>query len=170
MSARKLGIRGVFPERAQLFEIGLIGRFHIARANIPVAVARGAFYRRAGKAANPDRRSRLLDGTRRQTGVFDLKIFPFEGDGLAFPQPTKDFQSFVGAPTDLYVPITTYGALNHRQDEEWRTSHAWQILHILARLAPGRSVDFTATGNPNRNLTNGGQCTVERVEARPSGS
>jgi len=40
----------------------------------------------------------------------------------------------------------------------------------VARLAAGRSVDFTATGTPNRNLTNGGKCTVERVDARPSGS
>lgn len=40
----------------------------------------------------------------------------------------------------------------------------------VARLAAGRSVDFTATGTPSRNLTNGGQCSVERVDARPSGS
>ena len=68
----------------------------------------------------------------------ELNRVPFTIIGVAAP----DFEGpFVGAPTDLYVPITTYGALNHRQDEEWRTSHAWQILHILARLAPGVSRD-----------------------------
>jgi hypothetical protein len=40
----------------------------------------------------------------------------------------------------------------------------------VTRLAAGASVDFTATGSTSRNLTNGGQCDVERVDARPSGS
>ncbi len=40
----------------------------------------------------------------------------------------------------------------------------------VTRLAAGQTVDFTATGTPNRDLTNAGQCTVERVDARPSGS
>ncbi|MDQ3107797.1 MAG: hypothetical protein M3Q68_08345 [Actinomycetota bacterium] len=40
----------------------------------------------------------------------------------------------------------------------------------VSKLDAGKSVDFTATGTPNRNLANAGNCTVERVDARPSGS
>jgi len=38
------------------------------------------------------------------------------------------------------------------------------------KLAAGKSAEFTATGTPPRNLANTGNCTVERVDARPSGS
>ncbi|HUP85207.1 MAG TPA: FxLYD domain-containing protein [Acidimicrobiales bacterium] len=38
----------------------------------------------------------------------------------------------------------------------------------VTKLAAGKSVDFTATGTPNRSLANAGQCTVERVDAKAS--
>jgi hypothetical protein len=38
----------------------------------------------------------------------------------------------------------------------------------VSKLAPGRSVDFTATGTPNRNLAGSGNCNVEKVDAKPS--
>jgi putative ABC transport system permease protein len=67
----------------------------------------------------------------------ELNRVPFTIVGVAAP----DFEGpFVGAPTDLYVPYTTYGALNHREDEQWRTSYGWQWLHMLGRLAPGVSM------------------------------
>lgn len=67
----------------------------------------------------------------------EVNRVPFTIIGVAAP----DFEGpFVGAPSDLYVPVTTYGALNHREDDEWRTSPAWQIVHILARLAPSISI------------------------------
>jgi hypothetical protein len=40
----------------------------------------------------------------------------------------------------------------------------------VTRLAAGASVDFTATGKTTRDLTASGSCTVEKVDARPSGS
>lgn len=40
----------------------------------------------------------------------------------------------------------------------------------VARLQPGKASDFTASGKPNRSLTGAGNCNVERVDARPSGS
>ncbi len=40
----------------------------------------------------------------------------------------------------------------------------------VSKLDAGKSVDFTATGTPSRNLANAGNCVVERVDARPSGS
>jgi hypothetical protein len=39
------------------------------------------------------------------------------------------------------------------------------------KVAPNKSVDFTATGTTSRNLANSGaNCTVERVDAHPSGT
>jgi hypothetical protein len=38
----------------------------------------------------------------------------------------------------------------------------------VSDLAAGKSVDFTATGSPDRNLAGSGNCNVEKVDATPS--
>jgi predicted permease len=64
----------------------------------------------------------------------ELNRVPFTIIGIA---PPGFDGPFVGSPTGLYVPIASYPQLSHTPFDEWRTSHGWNWLHILARLAPG---------------------------------
>src|SRR5216684_2762342 len=76
-------------------------RLERAHSDETVGIFGGAAKGGRGKAADPDRRPWFLNRLRREASSIDFVVFAFEGNGLAFPEATNDFQRFIGAATAL---------------------------------------------------------------------